>query len=109
MRGRGILRARIFLGGVALLAAVITWATAFMMSPHGSVVAEGTEHVRTTVVVFMRNSSIGTLALCAVAAWLLFPSRRPKRPIWDWAIIGLIALMVLTSLYQLLWVRSLAS
>lgn len=108
MRDRGILRARIFLGGVALLAAVITWATAFMMSPHGSVVAEGTEHVRTTVVVFMRNSSIGTLVLCAVAAWLLFPSRRPKRPIWDRAIIVLIALMVLTSLYQLLWVRSLA-
>ena len=109
MRDRGILRARIFLGGVALVAAVITWATAFMMSPHGSDLIEGRDHVRTTVVMFMRNSSMGTLALCAVAAWLLFPSRRPKRPIWDGAIIGLIALMVLTSLYQLLWVSSLGS
>ena len=108
MRDRGILRARIFLGGVALVAAVITWASAFMMSPHGDVVAQGTEHVRTTIVVFMRNSSIGTLVLCALAAWLLFPARRPKRPAMDWMIIGLIGLMVLTSLYQLVWVRSLA-
>jgi hypothetical protein len=107
VRGRGILRARIFLGGVALLAALITWATAFMMSPHGDVVAAGTQHVRTTVVVFMRNSSIGTLVLCALAAWLLFPARRPKRPVQDWIILTLIGLMVLTSLYQLVWVRSL--
>ena len=107
MRDRGILRARIFFGGVALFSALITWATAFMMSPHGDVVAKGTEHVRNTVVVFLRNSSIGTLALCALAAWLLFPARRPKRPAQDWTILILLGVMVLTSLYQLFWVRSL--
>lgn len=105
MRDRGILRARIFLGGVTLFAAAIAWATAFMMSPHGDVVATGTRHVRTTVVMFLRNSSIGTLVLCAVAAWLLFPARRPRQPRRDWAIIALIALLVLTSLYELAWLQ----
>jgi drug/metabolite transporter (DMT)-like permease len=106
VRDRGILRARIFLGGVTLLAAVIAWGTAFMMSPHGDTVAPGTEHVRTTVAMFLRNSSVGTLVLCALAAWLLFPTRRPRAPLRDWTIIGLIGLMVLTSLYQLVWLGS---
>jgi hypothetical protein len=104
---RGTLRARIFLGSAALLAAFISWGTALTMSPHGNLADQGTEHVRTTVVVFMRNTSIGTLLLCAVAASLLFPVRRPKRPVRDWTIMALIGLMVLTSLYQLFWVRSL--
>jgi hypothetical protein len=103
---RGILRARIFLGGVVLLAAVIVWGTALMMSPHGENVAPGTPHVRTTVVGFVRDSSLGTLILCALAAWLLFPMRRPQKPVRDWMIIGLIGLMVLTSLYQLIWLRA---
>ncbi|MFL6720919.1 MAG: hypothetical protein ACJ8FT_03830 [Sphingomonas sp.] len=106
MRNRGIGRGRMFLGGLLLFAAVIAWATALMMSPHGEVTAVGTQHVRTTVVVFLRNSAIGTLLLCAISGWLLFPARRPKWPARDWAIIGLIALMVLTSLYQLIWLRS---
>jgi hypothetical protein len=112
VRDRGILRARIFLGGVVLLAAFITWATAFMMSPHGDLAATdlaatGAKHVRPTVVLFMRNSAVGALVLCAIAAWLLFPARRPRRPARDWTIIGLISLMVLTSLYQLVWVSTL--
>jgi drug/metabolite transporter (DMT)-like permease len=103
---RGIGRARMFMGGLLLLAAVIAWFTAVMMSPHGNVAAEGTEHVRTTVVVFIRNSAVGTLVLCAVAGWLLFPARRPRWPARDWAIMGLIVLMVGSSLYQLFWLRS---
>jgi len=103
---RGIGRARMFLGGLLLLAAVLTWATALMMSPHGSTVADGTEHVRTVVVIFLRNSAIGTLVLCGLSGWLLFPARRPKRPARDWAIIAIIAVMVLSSLYQLFWLRS---
>ena len=95
------------MGGLLLFAAVIAWGTALMMSPHGNSVASGTEHVRTVVVVFLRNSAIGTLILCALSAWLLFPARRPKWPARDWAIIGLIALMVATSLYQLIWLRGL--
>ncbi len=103
---RGIGRARMFMGGLILFAAVIAWGTSLMMSPYGEATAAGTEHVRTTVVVFVRNSALGTLVLCALAGWLLFPVRRPRAPRRDWAIIGVIAAMVLTSLYQLFWLRS---
>ena len=108
MRNRGIGRARMFMGGLLLFAAVIAWGTALMMSPHGDSSAPGTEHVRTVVVVFLRNSAIGTLLLCALSAWLLFPARRPKWPARDWAIIGIIGVMVATSLYQLIWLRGLS-
>jgi drug/metabolite transporter (DMT)-like permease len=95
-----------FLGGLLLLAAVITWGTSFLMSPHGETVARGTEHVRTTIVVFMRNSAIGTLVLCALAGWLLYPSRRPRWPARDWAIGILIALLVASSIYDLVWLQT---
>ena len=103
---RGIGRARMFVGGLLLFAAVIAWATALMMSPHGKSVADGTEHVRTVIVVFIRNSALGTLVLCALAGGLLFPARRPRAPRRDWVIIGVIGLLVLTSIYQLVWLRS---
>ena len=103
MKNRGIARGRLFMGGLLLFAAVIAWATALMMSPHGEVVAEGTEHVRPVIVTFIRNSAIGTLILCALSAWLLFPPRRPKWPARDYAIIGLLVLLTGTSLYQLAW------
>lgn len=107
MRNRGIARARLFFGGLMLFAAVIAWATALMLSPHGdSVSASGVAHVRNTVVVFVRNSAIGTLILSALAAWLLFPARRPKWPARDYAIIAILTVMVLTSIYQLVWLRS---
>ena len=80
VRNRGIGRARMFFGGLILFAAVIAWSTGLMMSPHGEVSAPGTEHVRTSVVIFLRNSAIGNLVLCALAGWLLFPSRRPVAP-----------------------------
>jgi hypothetical protein len=108
VREPGTLRVRIFFGAIALLAAIITWSIAVMMSPHGDAVAEGTDHVRSTVVLFMRNSAFGTLALCALATWLLFPARRPQRQIREWMIIILIAVMVATSLYQLVWLRGVA-
>jgi len=103
---RGIGRARMFMGSLLLFAAVIAWGTGLMMSPHGESVASGTEHVRTTVVVFLRNSAIGNLVLCALAGWMLFPERRPRAPRRDWAIIGILGVIVLTSLYQLIWLRS---
>lgn len=98
-----------FMGSLLLFAAIIAWATALMMSPHGDSSAPGTEHVKTVVVVFLRNSAIGTLILTAVSAWLLFPARRPRWPARDWALIGVIALLVLTSFYQLIWLRGLSS
>jgi hypothetical protein len=103
---RGIGRARMFVGGLILFAAIIAWGTSLWMSPHTPETTTGVEHVRTTVVLFVRNSAIGTLVLCTLAAWLLFPMRRPRAPRRDWAIIATIALMVLTSLYQLIWLRS---
>ena len=106
MSNRGIARGRMFLGGLILFAAVIAWATTLMMSPHGETNATGTEHVRTTVVTFVRNSAIGTLVMCALAGWLLFPARRPRAPRRDWAIIAIIGAMVMTSLYQLFWLRA---
>lgn len=107
MRNRGIGRGRMFMGGLILFAAVIAWGTALLMSPHSSAtVAGGTEHVRNVVVVFIRNSAIGTLVLCALSGWLLFPERRPRWPARDWAILGIIGVMVASSLYQLVWLRS---
>ena len=94
------------MGGLLLFAAVIAWGTAIMMSPHGDTVADGTRHVRTVVAVFMRNSAIGTLLLCALAGWLLFPARRPRWPARDWSIIGLIGLLVASSVYQLIWLQT---
>ena len=106
MRNRGIGRARMFMGALLLLAAIITWATGLMMSPHGNVVAKGTEHVRTTVVTFMRNGAIGTLVLCGLAAWLLFPARRPKWPARDWALIVVLVILAASSVYTLFWLET---
>ena len=93
------------MGGLILFAAAVTWLTGLMMSPHGDSSAAGTEHVKTVVVTFLRNSALGTLVLSALSAWLLFPARRPKWPARDWTIIGLVGLMVATSVYQLIWLR----
>lgn len=97
-----------FLGGILLFAAVITWATTLMMSPHGTSVAEGTEHVRGVVTTFIRKSAIGTLVLCALSGWLLFPARRPRNPRRDYALLAVIGVMVAASLWQLYWVSTLA-
>ena len=106
MNNRGIGRARMFMGGLLLFAAIVAWGTALMMSPHGTAVANGTEHVRTVVAVFLRNSAIGTLILCALAGWLLFPQRRPRAPRRDWGIAAVLAIMIASSIYQLIWIET---
>ena len=106
MSNRGITRARLFMGVLLLSAAVITWATALLMSPHGEPSPAGMEQVRTTVVVFVRNTAIGTLVLSALSGWLLFPRRRPKKPVRDWIIAGVLAVLVLSSVYQLIWLHT---
>ena len=103
---RGIGRARLFLGALLLFAAVIAWGTAFLMSPHGESAAQGTDHVRMTVVTFLRNGAIGTLVLSALSAWLLFPPRRPRWLARDWALIAVIGLLVASSLYELVWLET---
>ena len=105
MRNRGIGRARMFVGGFLLFAAVIVWGTGISMSPHGETIAEGTEHVKTIIVIYLRNAALATIFLAAVSAWLLFPPRRPNMPKRDWAVGLVIALLILTSLYQLFWLR----
>ncbi len=107
MSNRGIGRARMFFGGVMLFAAVIAWFAAFGLSPSTPDNAAGIEGVRGTIVTVIRSSAIWTLVLSALAAWLLFPTRRPRWPVRDWAIIALLAVLVLSSIYQLIWLETL--
>jgi hypothetical protein len=93
------------MGSLLLFAAIILWGVTILMSPHGQAI-EGADAVRSSVVLFIRNSAIGTLVLCALAGWLLLPLRLVRWPARDWAIVAAIAVMVLTSLYQLIWLRS---
>ena len=96
-----------FVGAFLLTAAVMTWATGLLMSPHGEASGQsGVEHVRTVIVVYVRNTAIGTLVLTALSAWLLFPLRRPRNPVRDWLLIALMAVLALTSLYQLYWLKT---
>lgn len=105
MSNRGIGRARMFVGGFLLAAAVIVWGIGILMSPHGDSAGSDSEHVRTTVVIFARNTAFATVILAAISAVLLFPLRRPRMPRRDWAIGLLIGLLVASSLYQLLWLQ----
>ena len=102
MKNRGIARGRIFMGTLLLVAAVMTWFLAIWMSPHGEA-GPGGEALKPGVIAFIRNSAIGTLLMSALAAYLLFPERRPVKPIRDWVIRGIIGVMVAVSLYQLIW------
>ncbi len=103
MSNRGIGRGRMFLGLMLLFGAVIAWATAIMMSPHGEVAGVAGQPIKHGVVVFMLKSALGTLLLSALSGYLLFPARRPFKPRRDWIIRGVLAVMVLSSLYQLGW------
>lgn len=95
-----------FVGGFVLFAAVIVWSTGFLTSPHGDAIAKGTEHVRTVVVVYLRNIAFATVLLSALAAYLLFPARRPRAPRRDWAVGGLIGFLIVSSLYELFWLKT---
>jgi hypothetical protein len=95
-----------FVGGFLLFAAVIVWGTGILTSPHGESLAPGTEHVKTVVVIYLRNVALATIFLSALSAFLLFPARRPRAPKRDWAIGVLIVLLVATSLYELVWLKT---
>ena len=92
-----------FMGTLLLVAAVMTWGIAVWMSPHGETAAHGGEALRPGVIAFIRNSAIGTLLMSALSAYLLFPERRPVKPVRDWVIRGIIGVMVAVSVYQLAW------
>ena len=93
------------MGLLLLLAAMMNWAVALLMSPHGEPSPSGMEQVRMTVALFQRNSAIGTLVLSALSGGLLFPRRRPNSPVRDWVIAGVLAVLVLSSIYQLVWLE----
>jgi len=95
-----------FVGGFLLFAAVIVWGTGILTSPHGESIAPGTEHVKTVVVIYLRNVALATIFLSALSAFLLFPARRPRAPKRDWAIGLLIVLLIATSLYELVWLKT---
>ena len=106
VKNRGIGRARIFVGEFLLLAAIIIWGTALLMSPHGSNNAVGNDYVRMTVASFMNHSALATLMLAGIAGWFLFPARRPRKPLRDWSLIAVIGLLTATSVYQLIWLQT---
>ena len=95
-----------FVGGFLLFAVVIVWGTGILTSPHGESIAPGTEHVKTVVVIYLRNVALATIFLSALSAFLLFPARRPRAPKRDWAIGLLIVLLIATSLYELVWLKT---
>ncbi len=95
-----------FMGGLLLLAAILTWGIGLMMSPHGATVAKGTQHVRSVIVTYMLKDAVGTLILCAISAWLLFPSRRPKWPARDWTLIAVLVFLAGSSVYTLIWLQT---
>lgn len=101
---RGIGRGRLFVGTLLLFAAVLSWGIGFTMSPRGETVA-GTDYLRGTIVTFKRNSAAGTLALAALAAWLLFTPRGPKTPVRFWTLIALFGLLAGSSIYTLISLR----
>ena len=109
MSDRGVVRARYAVGGLVLFAALVSWFMGLMMSPHEATSEAAANYVRTTVVVFLRNSAIGNLILCALAGWLLFPAKRPRWRARDWMLLAAIVVVVLTSVYQIFWLRSVAS
>jgi len=94
------------MGSLLLVAAVMNWLVGLMMSPHGQTIAKGTQHVRTPVVSVIQGGAIVTIMLTALAAWLLFPPRRPKWPARDWALIALFVVLVGSSLYTLVWLHT---
>jgi hypothetical protein len=106
VRNRGIVRGRLFMGILLLSAAIINWSVALLMSPHGEPSPAGMEQVRTTVALFQRNSAIGTLILSALSGWLLFPRRRPNNSVRDRVIAGVLAVLVVSSIYLLIWLET---
>jgi drug/metabolite transporter (DMT)-like permease len=106
VRNRGIGRARIFVGEFLLLAAIILWGTALLMSPHRTDSASGESYIRATVAGFVSHSAIATLVLAALATWLLFPARRPRKPVRDWSLVAVIGVIAATGIYQLIWLNT---
>jgi hypothetical protein len=99
-------RGRLFLGAILMAGAVVAAMTGLFISPVDQTTASGTDHIRDTVVIFMRNSAFATLVLVALACLLLFPRPRLRNPVRDRILIGVAALLVGMSLYRRLWLET---
>ena len=106
MKFRGIVRARIFVGGFLLIAALLSWGIGVAGGSDAVSSPDNDNHVRLAAAVYQRNIAYATIAMSVLAGILLFPARRPRMPKWDWAIGLLVALLIGTSLYQLFWLGS---
>ena len=99
-------RGRLFLGSALLAGAVAASLTGLFINPMEEGTAAGTEHVRASVALFMRNSAIATLVLVALASLLLFPRPRLRHPLRDRLLIGVAAALAAFSIYRLVWLQS---
>ena len=106
MKFRGVVRARIFVGGFLLVAALLSWGIGVAGGSDAVSSPDNANHVRLAAAVYQRNIAYATIAMSLLAGILLFPARRPRMPKWDWAIGLLVALLIGTSLYQLFWLGS---
>ena len=99
-------RGRLILGSVLLVGAVVACLTGLFINPIDDSTASGADHVRDTVVIFMRNSAIATLVLVALSCLLLFPRPRLRNPLRDRILMGVAAVLAAVSLYRLLWLQT---
>ena len=94
-------------GYTLLGAAALVWLTTIMMSPHGEAAGNhGVDHVKASVAVFARNASLGTLVLVMLSAAALFWRQKPQRRASDLVPLALMAVLALSSFYQLVWIES---
>ena len=99
-------RGRLILGAILLFGAVVACITGLFIDPMSSETSSGADHVRDSVVIFMRNSAIATLVLVALACLLLFPRPRLRNPTRDYILMGVSAILVAVSLYRLVWLQT---
>ena len=98
-------RGRLFLGSILLLGAVAACITGLFIDPLEESTASGADHVRSSVVIFMRNSAIATLLLVVLSCLLLFPRPRLRNPVRDRILIGIAAILAGISVYRLVWLQ----
>ena len=107
MSPREAIRLRKMIGAMFLAAAVIVWAMAILMSPHQEPsTGDGVTHVSASVATFIRNSALGTLVLTILSGALLFWREKPRKSFEDIVVIGALAALAASSLYQMFWIES---
>jgi hypothetical protein len=99
-------RGRLFLGSVLLVGAAAACLTGLFTNPIEEGTSPGVEHVRGSVVIFMRNSAIATLLLVGLSCLLLFPRPRLRNPVRDRILMGVAAALAAFSIYRLVWLQT---